>query len=159
MRARNDPRWPEAVFSCSVCPSTLPMKADQTTPRPDQRLLWTGFSRGVRGRCPNCGQAPLFRAYLKVNPTCDACGHELGHYPADDAPPYFTILLVGHLIVAPMLAFPFILTLPAWLLLAILLPALTALILVFLPIVKGAVIGVLWAIARPHAASGTDHDR
>ncbi|MGZ8370708.1 MAG: DUF983 domain-containing protein [Caulobacteraceae bacterium] len=135
------------------------MKADRTELQPVQRLLRTGLSRGARGRCPNCGRGPLLRAYLKVKPTCDACGHELGRYPADDAPPYFTILLVGHLIIAPMLAFPFILTWPTWLLLATLLPALTALTLFFLPIVKGAVIGVLWAIAQPHTVTRDDHDR
>lgn len=131
----------------------------QSTPTPGPRPGWTGFSRGARGRCPNCGEAPLFRAYLKVCATCKACGHHLGRYPADDAPPYFTILLVGHLIVAPLLAFPFILTWPAWLLLATLLPALTVLILLFLPIVKGAVIGVLWAIAKPTTTvSSPDND-
>jgi len=87
---------------------------------------------------------------LKIRPFCDICRHENGQYPADDAPPYFTILIVGHLVVAPLLAFRVIWTLPTGLLLAILLPALTALILFFLPIVKGAVVGVLWALgAQP----------
>ncbi len=111
---------------------------------------WLGLRRGARGRCPNCGEGSLFRAYLKIRTFCDICGHENGQYPADDAPPYFTILIVGHLVVAPLLAFRVIWTLPTGLLLAILLPALSALILLFLPIVKGAVVGVLWALgAQP----------
>lgn len=122
------------------------------------RQAASALVRGARGTCPNCGKGRLFRAYLKVAPQCATCGHDNARYPADDAPPYFTILLVGHLIVAPMLAFPFILTWPAWLLLATLLPALTALILFFLPIVKGAVIGALWAIAQSHTGTRTDHD-
>ncbi|MDO9430551.1 MAG: DUF983 domain-containing protein, partial [Phenylobacterium sp.] len=88
----------------------------------------------------------LFRAYLKIRPFCDVCRHENGRYPADEAPPNFTILIVGHLVVAPLLAFRVIWTVPTGLLLAILLPALTALILLVLPIVKGAVVGVLWAL-------------
>ena len=52
--------------------------------------------------------------------------------------------------IAALLAFRVIWTLPTGLLLAILLPTLTALILLFLPIVKGAVVGVLWALgAQP----------
>lgn len=114
------------------------------------RSAWLGLRRGARGRCPNCGEGGLFRAYLKIRPFCDICRHENGQYPADDAPPYFTILIVGHLVVAPLLAFRSIWSLPTELLLAILLPALTALILLFLPIVKGAVVGVLWALdAQP----------
>jgi uncharacterized protein (DUF983 family) len=57
--------------------------------------------------------------------------------------------------VAPLLAFRFILTWPASLLLATVLPSLTALILIFLPIVKGGVIGVLWALGRSHVDGRT----
>ena len=113
---------------------------------PKAHSAWLGLRRGAWGRCPNCGEGALFRAYLKIRPFCDICRHENGQYPADDAPPYFTILIVGHLVVAPLLAFRVIWTLPTGLLLAILLPALTGLILLFLPIVKGAVVGVLWAL-------------
>lgn len=121
----------------------------------EPRAVGTGLRRGARGRCPNCGQGRLFRAYLKVKSPCDACGNDNSRYPADDAPPYFTILIVGHLVVAPLLAFRFILTWPASLLLATVLPSLTALILIFLPIVKGGVIGVLWALGRSHVDGRT----
>jgi uncharacterized protein (DUF983 family) len=65
-------------------------------------LIWLGLSRGFRRRCPQCGQGPLPRRYLKVVSPCPVCGHDNGQYPADDAPPYFTILIVGHIAVAPM---------------------------------------------------------
>ncbi|MDR3472380.1 MAG: DUF983 domain-containing protein [Devosia sp.] len=108
-----------------------------------------GLERGARGRCPHCGQGRLFRAYLKIIPICPVCGHDNGQYPADDAPPYFTILIVGHLVVAPMLVFRFILIWPAGVVLAIVLPVVATLTLTLLPIVKGAVVGVLWALGRP----------
>ena len=107
--------------------------------------LGLGVKRGVLGRCPNCGQGRLFRAYLKVEPTCPACGHDNAQYRADDAPAYLTILIVGHLVVAPLLAFSFILTWPVWLVLATTLPALAILTLLLLPRIKGAVIGFHWA--------------
>ena len=102
--------------------------------------------RGARRRCPDCGDGRLFDGYLKVRPICDACGHHNGHYRADDAPPYFTILLVGHLVIAPMLALSFIWTWPVGWVLAVTLPLLLIVTLATLPLVKGAVIGAQCAV-------------
>ena len=114
-----------------------------TEARPNR--LRTGIGRGATRRCPNCGQGRLFAGYLKVAPTCADCGHPNGLYPADDAPPYFTILIVGHLVIAPMLAFSFIWTWPIAWVIGTVLPSLFVLTLALLPIVKGAVIGFHWA--------------
>jgi uncharacterized protein (DUF983 family) len=122
-------------------------------PAPKENRFLTGALRGVRRRCPNCGQGRLFAGFLRVEPVCPACGHENGRYRADDAPPYFTILIVGHLVIAPMLMFSFIWKWPiGWVLLMTLAPL--ALITVgLLPLVKGAVIGAQWAMyARPRPA-------
>jgi len=108
----------------------------------------TGMARGFIGRCPNCAKGRLFRRYLKVESPCRACGHDNAQYPSDDAPPYFTILIVGHLVVAPLLLFPIIWEWPAERVLAIFLPAVLILTLGLLPRVKGAVIGVQWALRR-----------
>ena len=109
----------------------------------------TGLQRGFRRRCPNCNRAKLFAGYLKVQPVCPSCGHANGQYRADDAPPYFTMLLVGHLVVAPMLFFPFIWEWPVATVLAITLPIVGGLTLGLLPFVKGAVVGLHWAV-RPN---------
>lgn len=108
--------------------------------------VFTGLKRGLSHRCPNCGDGRLYRRYLKVSPICEACGHELGLYPADDGPAYFTIFLVGHVIIAPMLFFPWIWEASPWLVAPVVLIPLAALTLLTLPRVKGAVIGTLWAI-------------
>ena len=105
----------------------------------------TGLLRGVRPRCPNCGEGRLYRAYLKVAPECGHCGPPNGLYRAADAPPYFPILIVGHLVIAPMLAFSFILTWPLVWVLGVTLPGIFVLTLLLLPRVKGAVIGFHWA--------------
>ena len=109
--------------------------------------LWTGISRGLLRRCPNCGEGKLFRGYLKVEPTCAVCAADNGRFRADDGPAYITILLVGHLVVAPLLAFPFILSWPVWAVVGTTLPALTLLILLLLPRIKGGWVGFLWAQA------------
>ena len=107
-----------------------------------------GFARGFRERCPECGRGRLFRAYLKVSSPCETCGHDNAQYPSDDAPPYFTILLMGHLVIGPMLVFRFIWTWPVGWVLALTLPTIAVLTLLLLPRVKGMVIGAQWAIHR-----------
>src|SRR5437868_5253961 len=69
--------------------------------------------RGLKGRCPACGEGKLFWRYLKVSDHCPKCRHELVRYPADDGPAYLTILLMGHLIIAPLLFFPIVWKAPA----------------------------------------------
>src|ERR1700678_3317450 len=60
--------------------------------------------RGFFGRCPQCGEGRMFRAYLKVVDKCSVCGEDLSHQRADDAPAYVTMLIVGQFIVAGILA-------------------------------------------------------
>jgi uncharacterized protein (DUF983 family) len=115
------------------------------------------MARGFIGRCPHCGQGAMFWRYLKVNPNCPACGHDLYQYPSDDGPAYFTILITGHLVVIPLLLFPVIWKAP----LAIAIPGtlipLCFFTLLFLPRAKGAVIGLHHAlrISRADAALHT----
>ena len=115
------------------------------------RSAQLGFWRGLHRRCPNCGEGRLFAGYLKVEPVCAACGHETGRYRADDGPAYFTILIVGHLVVAPLLCFSFIWTWPPAAVLALTLPLVAAITLVLLPLVKGAFIGMQW-VTQPTTA-------
>lgn len=122
---------------------------DIASPRP----FMTGLLRGLRHRCPSCGEGRLYSGYLKIAPACDACGHDLGSYRADDGPAYFTILLVGHLVVAPMFFFPFMWEISPWIIVPGALAGLTTLILLLLPRIKGAFVGALWAI-RPNPAHG-----
>ena len=121
-------------------------------PRAEPNRFLQGFMRGVKRRCPNCGEGALYDGYLKVQPTCAVCGNDNSQYRADDAGPYFTILIVGPIAVGPMLFFPFIWKAPIALVLGVTLPALAILTLVLLPRVKGAVMGVQWALAARKAA-------
>jgi len=45
----------------------------------------------------------MFNGYLRVVPECRNCGVPLGLARADDAPPYFTIFVVGHIVIPIML--------------------------------------------------------
>ena len=115
-------------------------------PSSDRTPILRAMTRGLRGRCPGCGEGGLFRRYLKVTPACRACGHDLDQYPSDDGPAYFTILLVGHLVVAPLLLFPIVWRSPVTIIVPAVLIPLAGLTLLVLPRVKGAVVGLLYAL-------------
>ena len=124
--------------------------------------LLRSVGRGLAHRCPNCGTGRIFGRYLKVQPHCEACGHELARYPADDGPAYLTILLVGHLIVGPLLFFPIVWESSPYYSLPIILGALTVITLLALPRVKGGWIGLMYALQvtdrdqRLHTADASD---
>jgi uncharacterized protein (DUF983 family) len=120
------------------------------TQKPAAHPVVTGLKRGLAHRCPACGEGRLYRAYLKADDSCEACGHALSAYRADDGPAYLTILLIGHLVVAPLLLFPFIWQWSAAVVLPLTLIPLALLILAVLPRIKGAFIGVLWATKADH---------
>ncbi|MEO9211882.1 MAG: DUF983 domain-containing protein [Caulobacteraceae bacterium] len=113
---------------------------------PPANALLRAMTRGLRGLCPQCGVGALFYRYLKVAPKCAACDHDLDRYPADDGPAYFTILLMGHVVVAPLLLFPFIWSAPVAIIVPATLIPLAGLTMAVLPRTKGAVIGLLYAL-------------
>lgn len=111
-----------------------------------QVSLWLALARGLLGRCPNCGKGRMLHRYLKVHPTCSACGEELHHHRADDFPAYLVVAIVGH-IVMPLLLWTEIHFAPDyWVHMAIWLPLTLGLALGLLPLVKGAIIALQWHI-------------
>ena len=117
------------------------------------RSLGDAMRRGFTHKCPACGEGKLYRRYLEVMDRCEACSEELYHHRADDAPPYFTILIVGHLIVAGVMAVEDYLHPSYWLHALIWGPLTIALCLILLPRIKGALVGLQWAL-RMHGFDG-----
>lgn len=118
--------------------------------------------RGMGGHCPACGEGRLFWKYLKINGRCERCDEDLARYPADDGPAYLTILLVGHLVVAPMLFFPIVWRANPAYSLPIILGSLAVVTLAALPRIKGGWVGMMYALgvkdteARFHTADAAD---
>jgi len=106
------------------------------------------MKRGARLRCPACGKGALFRRYVKVEPHCLSCGEDNGRHRVDDAASYFTVLLVGHVVIAPMLVMQTVWDAPLSLSLGISIPLVGLLTLGALPFIKGAVLGALSATDR-----------
>jgi uncharacterized protein (DUF983 family) len=118
---------------------------DRTTKPPPWPVppLGTALCRGLAGRCPACGRGRLFHGFLRVVPQCESCGAPLGLARADDAPPYFTILIVGHIVIPAMLIMQKMSDPPTWLLSAIFVPLTLILALGLLRPVKGATVGLM----------------
>ncbi len=131
----NTARWTPTV-------RWTPDRAEHPPPWPLPPLL-TAIRRGVLCRCPACGQSKLFRGYLRVAEMCPDCGAPLGLVRADDAPPYFTMLLVGHLVVPSMLVLERTCAPPLWVHFIIWLPLAAALTLLLLRPVKGGTVGLM----------------
>jgi uncharacterized protein (DUF983 family) len=119
----------------------------------------TAMTRGFLGRCPACGSGPLFRSFLKVADHCESCGTEFHHHRADDFPPYLVILIVGHLVGYGILTTETRFDVPMWVHLAIW-PLLTVMLcLALLQPVKGAVVGLQYALGMHGFGSGRDRAR
>jgi uncharacterized protein (DUF983 family) len=126
--------------------STRPVVWTRETGAAEKRDVWTAMKRGFRGRCPRCGEGKLFRAFLKVDDHCSVCQLDFTPHRADDLPAYLVIVIVGHIVVPLALMIETNYSPPvAWQLAAYLPFTLVASLLLLQP-VKGAVVGMQWAL-------------
>lgn len=109
------------------------------------------IKRGVLGRCPSCGAAPIFDGYLKVHGKCLHCAAPLGDMPADDAPPYIAMLVVLHFLALFVVLFYKGYYQPGIIMAGFLLILLALLCMVALRMAKGAVIGILLKLGLKRA--------
>jgi uncharacterized protein (DUF983 family) len=112
----------------------------------EKRDVWAAMKRGFRGRCPRCGEGKLFRAFLKTADNCSVCGLDFTPHRADDLPAYLVIVIVGHVVVPIFLLIETNYSPPVWLQLSIYLPLVLFASLALLQPVKGAVVGLQWAL-------------
>ena len=126
--------------------SARPMVWTRETAIAEKRNVWTALKRGFRRVCPRCGEGKLFRAFLKVDDHCSVCGLDFTPHRADDLPAYLVIIIVGHLVVPLALMIETNSSPPVALQLSIYLPLTLFASLLLLQPVKGAVVGVQWAL-------------
>lgn len=104
--------------------------------------FWPQLGRSAMGRCPQCGEGKLFRAYLKPVEACSECGEAFGHIRADDGPAWLTLVIVGHIFAAALVIIrP---AEPNWVTLSAVVITLLTLILLILPRSKGIFIALIW---------------
>lgn len=119
-----------------------PDRSPPPNPWPSANLA-TAIGRGLRGLCPACGKGKIFNGFLKVVGACQNCAAPLGLARADDAPPYFTILVVGHIIIPLLFLVDRSARLPLWMMSAIFLPLTVALTLCLIRPIKGGTVGLM----------------
>ena len=105
--------------------------------------MLTAIGRGLKGQCPACGKSHLFNGFLKVRDACQACGAPLGLARADDAPPYLTILVVGHIMVPAMFMIDRAYAPEIWVMTATFVPMALFLSVGLLRPIKGGTVGVM----------------
>ena len=100
--------------------------------------------RGVRHRCPRCGEGKLFRRWLKPVDACPHCALDISGQRADDLPAYIGIFVTGHLLAPVIIALVMEAQLGAVALLAIIIPLAILMMIALLQPSKGAVIALQW---------------
>jgi len=100
--------------------------------------------RGLRSRCPRCGEARLFARWLKPFAHCPECAQDWSHQRADDFPAYIAILLTGHILAPVIIWLVADFDLSPLATAAILMPTAVAMMLGMLQPAKGAIISLQW---------------
>lgn len=132
-------------------PDQFPPPPNLYCPRPS---LSTALGRGFSGKCPCCGRGKLFATYLKQVDSCGACGEAFGHIRSDDAAPWLTILVVGHILVPLILMvetrtdWSLLLSMSVWL------PVTLGMTLAFLPKAKALFLSAIWPIRAQGSEAG-----
>src|SRR5690606_1762329 len=115
------------------------------SPIQSRNLLQSMFN-GARGRCPSCGTGSLFPKFLKVADRCPARGDDLHHHRADYMPTYIVITIVGHIVVPHAFAVETAYRPDYFIHLLLWVPLTLGLSLALLQPVKGAIVGLQWAL-------------
>ncbi len=111
----------------------------------DKRPVALAVSRGLRGRCPLCGQGRILSGYMRPAPECSACGEDFAPFRTADFASYFVMFIIG-LVFTPVI---FVMSMKGqpgfWPSAIVCLLAVTS-ALALLPRAKGAGMALLWAL-------------
>ena len=100
------------------------------------------IGRGLRGRCPRCGEGRLFQGFLALRPACEKCGLDYSFADAGDGPAVFVILFGGFVVVFAALITEIVYQPPYWLHAALWLPLILIVTLAPLRLIKGLLIAL-----------------
>ncbi|RKQ69312.1 uncharacterized protein (DUF983 family) [Litorimonas taeanensis] len=106
--------------------------------------IWAAIRRGIRLKCPRCGQEKLFRSYLKPVSTCPNCQKDWENVRADLAPAWAAMTFSAHFIIPLYHFFIFDGPLPNWAATLLMIIIATSICLVTLPSFKGLFMTIVW---------------
>jgi uncharacterized protein (DUF983 family) len=110
-----------------------------TDPAPTTALP---IARGLRGRCPACGEGRLFQGFLNLRPACEKCGLDFSFADSGDGPAVFVILIGGAIVVFAALMTEVVYQPPYWVHAALWLPLILLVTLAPLRLIKGLLIAL-----------------
>ena len=100
------------------------------------------IGRGLRGRCPRCGEGHLFQGFLTLRPACERCGLDYRFADAGDGPAVFVILIGGGIVVFAALITEVLFQPPYWLHALLWFPLILIVTLAPLRLLKGLLIAL-----------------
>jgi len=100
------------------------------------------IDRGLRGRCPRCGEGHLFQGFLTLRPACERCGLDYSFADAGDGPAVFVILIGGGIVVFAALITEVLFQPPYWLHALLWFPLILIVTLAPLRLLKGLLIAL-----------------
>ena len=100
------------------------------------------IARGLRGRCPRCGEGKLFQGFLNLRAKCDHCSLDYNFADAGDGPAVFVILIGGGIVVFAALLTEVVYQPPYWVHAALWLPLILIVTLAPLRLIKGLLIAL-----------------
>lgn len=100
------------------------------------------IARGLRCRCPRCGEGRLLQGFLTLRPYCEKCGLDFDFADAGDGPAVFVILIGGAIVVFAALIVEVVYQPPYWLHAALWLPLVLIVTLAPLRPIKGLLIAL-----------------
>jgi uncharacterized protein (DUF983 family) len=103
------------------------------------------YIAGASGKCPNCGEGPLFAGFLSVAPKCARCGYDFSKVDSGDGPAVFVIFIAGFIAAFGVMFTEIAYRPPLWLQAVIWLPVAAILCLAFLRPIKGLMIAAQFA--------------
>jgi len=115
-------------------------------------LLLSGI---LRGGCPRCGAATLFRGAVRFADRCGACGLDLTHFNVGDGPAAILTLLLGALVSVGAVLIQVAYEPPLWVQLLIWVPVTAAGVVGSLRLAKAALLTVEY---RQRARDSGTHD-
>lgn len=121
----------------------LPSSPDDSGSAEPSDWRWI-YRVGLRGLCPRCGKASLFRGWLKIEDVCPSCGLDYDFATPDDGPAFFALCFVAFPLLFLVVGFEVMLRPPWWVHLLVSLPLITVPCVLALRPIKG------WLVASQY---------
>lgn len=103
------------------------------------------YIAGALGKCPNCGEGPLFQGFLRIAPKCSRCGFDLARADTGDGPAVFVIFIAGFIAAFGVLFTEIAIRPPIWVDIVVWLPIAAGLCLALLRPFKGLMVAAQFA--------------